>query len=63
VPEPDSQSVLCKQVGCFVNMQEGKQRKGRRYQEVVSITQKAHKHSKTATNLSDFQDVLPRTVF
>jgi hypothetical protein len=42
-------------------MQEGKEKKGRWYQEVVSITQKAHKHSKTA---NDFQeDVLPRTVF
>jgi hypothetical protein len=45
-------------------MQGSKERKRSTHQEVISFTQKAHKHQNTRTNLGNFQkDVLCRTVF
>jgi hypothetical protein len=58
---PDNQSVLGKQVDCFVHMQGVKDGKQKGLWETVSGTQIAHQHSR---NLDDFQrDIILRTAF
>jgi hypothetical protein len=42
MPGLNNQRRLCKQAHCFAGRQ---RREKRRFQEVVSVTQKAHKHS------------------
>jgi hypothetical protein len=55
MPEPDSQSMLYKQIACFACIQLGKEGKNRGYREGISVAQKCINIPRRVTNPDDFQ--------